>query len=337
MVSVGIIANPASGKDIRRLVAKAWVVSNQKKANIVGSVLAGLHSTGVQKIYIMPDSFGIGTQAIHSLKGQIPDLSNRVELLDMDLDGSAADSINAAKRMKDLGVRCIIVLGGDGTTRVVSKGCGDVPLVPLSTGTNNVIPVFIEGVIAGLCSGYVAGLDGSILEHVCTRHKRLEVWVNDELADIALVDIAVNVGSHTGARAVWDTTAVRQIAATRASPANIGLSAVIGMMEPISVDDDYGGLATISVDEKSQKHVLVPLGSSLVESFGIANYNKMEFEKSYPIVDERPLVLALDGEREKVISPGDSTSIILRRNGPLIVDIERAMLRAASSGYFVTQ
>ena len=42
MATVGIIANPASGKDIRRLVAHASVFDNNEKINIVRRVLLGL-------------------------------------------------------------------------------------------------------------------------------------------------------------------------------------------------------------------------------------------------------------------------------------------------------
>ena len=42
--------------------------------------------------------------------------------------------------MKELNVSCIVTLGGDGTNRVVAKGCGSVPILPISTGTNNVFP-----------------------------------------------------------------------------------------------------------------------------------------------------------------------------------------------------
>jgi len=43
--------------------------------------------------------------------------------------------------MRSLVVGRIIVLGGDVTNRVVAKGCGDVPILPLSGDTNNVSPI----------------------------------------------------------------------------------------------------------------------------------------------------------------------------------------------------
>jgi len=38
----------------------------------------------------------------------------------------------------------------------VAQGCGTVPLVPISTGTNNVFPTMIDGTIAGLAAGLFA-------------------------------------------------------------------------------------------------------------------------------------------------------------------------------------
>lgn len=63
MATVGIIANPASGKDIRRLVAHGSVFDNQEKVNILRRVLLGLQATGVEQVIFMPDYFGIGAKA----------------------------------------------------------------------------------------------------------------------------------------------------------------------------------------------------------------------------------------------------------------------------------
>ena len=46
MVCVGVIANPASGRDIRRLVAGASVFGNADKAGMVFRLLSGLGATG---------------------------------------------------------------------------------------------------------------------------------------------------------------------------------------------------------------------------------------------------------------------------------------------------
>ena len=151
MATVGIIANPAAGKDIRRLVAHASVFDNNEKVNIVRRVLLGLEATGVERVLLMPDYFDIGGRALHGLH-----LSLQVDFIDMPTEHNDADSAQAAARLHEMGVGCIVTLGGDGTNRAVAKGCGAIPLVPISTGTNNVFPTMIEGTIAGLAAGLVA-------------------------------------------------------------------------------------------------------------------------------------------------------------------------------------
>jgi len=115
---VGIIPNPASGKDIRRMVAYGSVFDNNEKVNIVKRVILGLDSMGVREIVFMPDYFGIGVRAMENL-----DVSLTASFLDMQTENTQEDSARAAEMMRDLGVACIVTLGGDGTNRVVAKTC----------------------------------------------------------------------------------------------------------------------------------------------------------------------------------------------------------------------
>ena len=55
MATVGIIANPASGKDIRRLVAHGRFVPNEEKISILKRLLAGLDAVGIDRLMLMPD------------------------------------------------------------------------------------------------------------------------------------------------------------------------------------------------------------------------------------------------------------------------------------------
>ena len=67
MNPIGIMANPASGKDIRRLVAYGSVFDNNEKVNILRRVILSLDSMGVKEIVFMPDYFGIGVRALEDL------------------------------------------------------------------------------------------------------------------------------------------------------------------------------------------------------------------------------------------------------------------------------
>ena len=152
---VGIIANPASGRDIRRLVAHGTVFDNNEKTAIVRRVLLGLEAVGTRRVAYMPEhDFGILPRALTELQGH--PLQFAAEPLEMPVLGTSADSTRAAQLLAEMGAGCIITLGGDGTNRVVAKGCGTVPLVPISTGTNNVFPTFLEGTVAGMAAGLVA-------------------------------------------------------------------------------------------------------------------------------------------------------------------------------------
>ncbi len=150
---VGIIANPASGKDIRRLVAHATTVDNQEKVSIIQRALVGLGAAGVTQVLVMPDSYHLGERALRDLRGSGP--LPEVGILEMPVADAAIDRSGGAPAGGGR-AGCILVLGGDGTVRVASKGCGEVPLLPISTGTNNVLPTFVEGTVAGLAAGAVA-------------------------------------------------------------------------------------------------------------------------------------------------------------------------------------
>src|SRR5919199_3555357 len=165
---VGLIANPEAGHDVRRVVSHASTFNNQEKVHIIRRVLVGLAAAGVERVAYLPEPVGLVSFALDGLKG-----GPAVEPLDMPIHARSDDSTDAARRLASLGAACIVTLGGDGTNRAIAKGCGEVPLVPISTGTNNVFPTLVEGTIAGLAAGVVAS--GSVPpEAVVQRAKRLE-------------------------------------------------------------------------------------------------------------------------------------------------------------------
>ena len=56
---VGIIANPVSARDIRRVIANAASLQITDRANIVLRVLACLKTCGVERAVMIPDTGGI--------------------------------------------------------------------------------------------------------------------------------------------------------------------------------------------------------------------------------------------------------------------------------------
>ena len=112
MTSVGIIANPRAGKDIRRLVAHGSILDTQEKVYIVRRAILGLEGAGVDEVVFFPDPVGIGVKA---LAGINETLRLKPRFLEMSVYDEAADSTRAAKLMDEQGVACVIVIGGDGT------------------------------------------------------------------------------------------------------------------------------------------------------------------------------------------------------------------------------
>ena len=330
MSFVGIIANPASGKDIRRLVSHATVVNNNEKVSIVRRLLLALNALGVRRVEIMPDHFGVGERALKGLRDR-PELVDATSLIDMPIEHTAADSLRAARYLSEAGAGCIVVLGGDGTCRIVSKNAGEVPLLPLSTGTNNVVPRFIEGTIAGSAAAYVALHPDTDREKLCQRHKRLLVHVNGETVDQALVEVALVSSSFVGARAVWETGSLRQVFVSRAQPTNIGLSSVVGVAHP--VDPAHPGGACVTTAAYGRK-VMVPIAPGSVVPVGIGEIVDMRPGSQYAVDSLRPAVLALDGEREITLFSGDEASVELDLEGPWIVDVERTLSLAVAEGTF---
>ena len=330
MSLVGIIANPASGKDIRRVVSQATVVNNHEKVSIVQRLLLALHAGGAERVEIMPDDFGIGERALRGLRNQ-PAVIGATSLIDMPIEHSADDSQRAAEYLRDAGAGCIVVLGGDGTCRVVAKGCGEVPLLPVSTGTNNVLPSFVEGTIAGSAAAYVAHHPDIDRVQLCQRHKRLLITIDGQLRDQALVEVTLVSTAFVGARAVWEAEALRQIFVSRAQPVNIGLSAIIGVVRPVGPTQPVGATARILPDGRK---VRVPLAPGYIVPVGLGEVTEMEPGVAHTVLDERPAVLALDGEREIPLHAGDRAEVTLDLEGPWLVDIERTQRAAVAGGAF---
>ncbi len=324
MSTVGIIANPAAGKDIRRLVAQGRVVSNQEKANILRRVFAGIVSTGVDRILIMPDHSGLTRPAAHDVEGKIA-----LEYLEMPVADHQGASTNAARAMAKQGVDCIVTLGGDGTNRVVAKGCGEVPLVPISTGTNNVFPSNIEGTLAGIAAGSIAG---GVLgrDEVCRRSKRVVINVDGEIRDSALVDATVSKQMFVGARAIWDTNSIHAMFLTRAEPASIGLSSIGSRLAPVSIDEECGLYIRLDGEPgPNATTVTAPIAPGTVSEVKIADWRKIAPGEKIEI-NLYPGTIALDGEREVELLPDQDVHSTLRMDGPWVVDVTGAMTLLAS-------
>jgi predicted polyphosphate/ATP-dependent NAD kinase len=312
--TVGLIANPAAGRDIRRLTARASVVPNHEKASIVRRVLHGLAAAGVDTVVYLADNAGIVAAAVD---GGRPPLA--MDALDLRAHGWASDSTEAARRLAAAGVGAIVTLGGDGTNRAVAAACGDVPLVAISTGTNNVFPTMVDGTVAGLAAGLVA--TGTVAaDRVTRRVKRVDVQAAGT-ADFALIDAAACTDPFVGTRAIWDAGRVRALVLTRAEPWSVGLSAIGGGLRPLGPDEPVG----LYVELGDGPEVVAAVAPGLVVRVPVRRWRLLELDEPVAFAAGARTV-ALDGERE--LAPDGGATAAVTRNGPRLVDI-RATLQAA--------
>lgn len=318
MITVGIIANPSSGKDIRRIVAQGWVVSNQEKIAIVRRLLRGLEAAGVERVLFMPESLGIGYGALEGLG----ETTLQAETLAMDISARQEDSTRAADIMVAQGATCIITLGGDGTNRAVFKGCGSrVPLLPISTGTNNVFPEFQEGTTAGLAAGMVA--KGAVSREVaCWHSKVLVLHKQGQPVDLALVDLAISTDNVIGSRAIWDVSRLNELFLTRAQPWSIGLSAIGGMIHPLDARSPSGLHLRFGVGGRT---VRAAIGPGLFTDINVQSIREIVIGERILLHHERPLTLAFDGERDMTAHPEDVLEIELDADGPWVIDTRHAI------------
>ena len=333
MTSVGVIANPASGRDIRRLVSGASVFDNAEKGNMVYRLMVGLGAVGVERVLMMPAASGISESLRRNLlgnssKGKDAQALPELEVLKMRLRHDARDTAEATEEMCARGVSVLVVLGGDGTNRIVAGYCGEVPICPLSTGTNNAFPEMREATVAGIAAGLVA--TGRV-KGALRREKVLRIGVNGEPLEQALVDVAVSTDRFVGARALWRPADVPEVFVTRASPEATGFSAVAGLLEPVPPEAAYGLHLRLAAPQEAETTLSVPLAPGLVVPVGVAEARRLEPGEE---VEVAPFggCLALDGEREIEVSPQDRVTVRLDLDGPLTVGVGEVMREAARRG-----
>jgi hypothetical protein len=371
---VGIIANPASGKDIRRLVAHASVFGNDEKVNILRRVLLGLEATGVRRVLALPEPYRLCERALDGSGAELC-----LEFCAVPGTGDDDDTIAATRAMVTAGVACVVTLGGDGTNRAVARGTCAVPLVAVSTGTNNVFPAMIEGTAAGLAAGALAA--GCIRpEEVAPRAKVLRLS-GPGIDDLALIDVVQMEPGFTGARAIWEIERVRRVLLTHASAAAMGMAALGGVLRYVGTQDEHGldvwvrarphpptpsptpsagsagGPPQTCKGEGEQDLDTSPVSRALaprleeVRAFGggglrvrapiapgmivpVDVASVSELAPDVPVCLAGPCLIALDGERGLPVPAGSSVTVTLRHDGPPLVDVERCLRLAAGRGFF---
>lgn len=322
MGKIGLLANPASGKDVRRLVARASVFDNQEKRAIVRRAVVGAVASGGREFVYHNDAHGICAQALEEFGADIS--ATAVDSTNM---GSALDTISAARAMRDHACDVVITLGGDGTNRAFCLGWQDAPLLPISTGTNNVFPNLYEATVAGAAAGLIAS--AQVDQRVMAQQKCISVTIDDERDDFALIDALLTNERFVGARALLKSNQFRSALLTRADPASVGITSIGGLLHPIDTSEDHGLWLEFG---DGGDLLCAPIAPGLYQDVGVSAYQPLALGKAVRCVG--PGTLAFDGERERTLKDGQEAQLTLSRTGPRVVDVNTTLHLAAQMGSF---
>ncbi len=326
MTTVGIIASPTAGKDVRRLVGHAGSTGDVDKIAIIRRAVLGVIESGVEKILFLDDTRHLIQRALE----RISKSGISMEPIMQAVMGTGRDSQKAAAAMKEANVGSVIVFGGDGTNRDVAKGWIDVPLVPLSVGTNNVFPFHMESTIGGIAAGLVAR--GIVpLNEVAERAKIIRVDLAGGHNDLALVDLVLVEGDFIGSRAIWDVSNLKEGIFSIAEPTAVGLSSIAATLQTIGRDEDGGVYVQMGLGNQT---VRAPIAPGTFETVQIRNHRKLVLNE--PVTISGPGVLAFDGERDYVLSEGENAIATILREGPWVINTQKAMDLANLNNYFVS-
>ena len=331
MATIGLIVNPAAGRDIRRLTGGASVVDNYAKRRVAECVCDGLTVAGEPvEVLVMPDRTGI---ADHAVAKAPEDEGIDATTLEMPIEESSADTRRAAARFRDE-ADAAVVLGGDGTTRDAALELGDVPLVAVSTGTNNVVPAAVDGTVAGAAAALVA--TGTVpADAVTTRHGTVEARAETPTGERRLTGLAaaeVSSKSFIGTRALLDPSDLRGGVVSQAHPGNIGLPAVAGALEPLSPTDPGGVAVRLTDPDDAPRCVRAIVAPGVTATVGVTSCDRLE--PGEPAAFDVPDgVVGADGERELELTDA-TVELTPVPDGPRLVDVDATLERGAQAGGF---
>ena len=328
---IGIACNPQSGKDIRRLLTAATTIDDMEKLNILERILLSAAAVGEQKVYLMPDRLGYGRLLLQKRNSAgYPGNLSQLEIYEMDRTETQADTIFFASEMERIGADVLIVMGGDGTSRAAAKGTRKVPMLSMSTGTNNVYPELMEGTVAGIAAAVLAEHKAPV-QACAGPAKCIEIWKNGVLVDMALIDLVFCRNPFIGSKAIWNYEEIDQVVVTQCSMASIGFSSMVGAALSVSRDEDWGATAEFT---DGLPNTLAPVGAGTVQGVCIQNVRRLPLGEPVTRTMDYQGTLALDGEREIFFQPGDVITCAVTRSGPLRVDAARTIEYARTHGCF---
>jgi hypothetical protein len=311
------------------LVGSAVVSDNYAKRWAGISVLEGL--SGLEDsvdALLMPDETGIARRILeHAPEGV------SVRTVDIPVQGNRQDTRAAAARFRDL-ADVIVVLGGDGTVRDVAFESGDVPIAGISTGTNNVVPTYIDGTAAGLGAAVIAtgGVDPA---DVTYRHGTVTGVIEDpdgERDVMGLGTVGVVDQEFTGTRAILHAGDFVGGVVSRADAGDSGLSGIVGTLATKRPDEPGGLGVRFGPPDETPKAVRAIPVPGVVDRIGIEEHRGLDDGEAMTFDLDRGVV-SFDGERDIEVQDA-RIRLWPDPDGPRLIDFDALFETATAAGCF---
>ena len=302
---VGLVANPVSSKDIRRLTGLARVIDIEEKANLVARLLVGIGSVNGVTVMSVDDPSGLVRRAVTLAGSSAP----KVDFLPIEAQGSESDTRMAAAHLARLEASALVTVGGDGTVRAAAEGWPTAPLVPVAAGTNNAFALTEEPTVVGLATALAATGVGNAF----TPTTAVEVQTTEGTA-LAVIDAVVVRDHWIGTGAIWDPTQLVEGVVTSSRRTAVGIAAVSAALGPLAPGHArrirFGG----------ERIVRAVFGPGLVLDVKVTDHTDLPIGAEVSLDQEAGLV-ALDGER-RLPAKGGTVRVAA---GPRVLDLERAL------------
>ncbi len=303
MVLIGLVANPASSKDIRRLTGLARVIDIEEKANLVARLLVGIGSVAGVEVMALDDSAGLVRRAIR-LAGAA---GAAVDFLDLEAEGAEADTRRAAARLADCAA-AIVTVGGDGTVRAAAEGWPEAPLVPLAAGTNNAFALTDEPTVVGLATALAV----TTRPQAFTATTAVEIDTTAGTA-IAVIDAVTVRNRWVGSGAIWEPASLVEGLVTSSRRTAVGIASVSAALGPLASGHArrirFGGPRTVRA----------VFGPGAVLDVPVADHHDLPLGTQIKL-DASAGLVALDGERR--LPAADASARIVP--GPKVIDLASA-------------
>lgn len=302
---VGLVANPTSSKDIRRLTTLARVIDIEEKANLVARLLVGLASEPAIEVVALDDAAGLVRRAVGMAGRSAPP----VAYLPIDLESDEGDTRRAAGLLAHRGAAAIVTVGGDGTVRAAVEGWREARLIPLAAGTNNAFALTDEPSVVGMATA-IALTNRS--EQAFKATTAIEVDTTDGWA-VAVIDAVLVRGQWVGAGAIRDPADLIEGVVTSSRRTAVGIASISAALGPLAPGHvrhlRFGGRNSVRavfgpgliLDVPVEDHEDLPIGAELT-------------------LDGQGGMVAVDGER-RLAARGGVVRVIA---GPRVLDLDEA-------------